>query len=89
MNRLSYQKTGLAIGLFLGGWHLLWSVLVLAGAGQQLINFVLWAHMLHLQYVVGPFDLMASTTLILGTFVSGYLLGLVFTYVWNLFHRST
>lgn len=88
MNYLNYQKTGLAVGLFLGGWHLIWSLLVLIGVGQALINFVLWAHMIHLEYIVGPFDLTAALTLVVITFIFGYFLGLAFAYIWNKLHKS-
>ncbi len=88
MNHLNYQKTGMAVGFFLGGWHLLWSLLVLIGVGQPLIDFVLWAHMMHMQWVVGPFDLTAAATLVGITFVFGYLFGLAFAYIWNVLHKS-
>ncbi len=59
------KKLGLVVGAFLGGWHLVWSILVATGLGQALYNFILWAHMIHLKIVIGPFDLAASATLIL------------------------
>lgn len=87
MNNLNINKTGLVVGLFLGGWHLLWSLLVLTGVGQALIDFVLWAHMIHLPYVVGPFELLAAITLIILTSLVGYVLGAAFAWAWNRIHR--
>lgn len=87
MNNLNINKTGLVVGLFLGGWHLLWSLLVLTGVGQALIDFVLWAHMIHLPYVVGPFELLAAVTLIILTSLVGYALGAAFAWAWNRIHR--
>ena len=87
MHILNTQKTGFTVGLLLGGWHLLWSFLVLTGLGQPLINFVLWAHMIHLPYVVGPFDITAALTLIIFTSLMGFIIGWVFAYVWNWLHR--
>ncbi len=88
MNHLNSQKVALAVGFFLGGWHLVWSLLVAVGMGQPLLDFVLWAHMIHLQFVVGPFDLTASLTLVILTFLIGYVFGLAFAYIWNLLHRN-
>jgi hypothetical protein len=83
---LNVQKTGLALGMFLGGWHLVWSVLVALGVAQAIYDFILWAHMIHLQLTVGPFDVLAAGTLILVTFVAGYGCGLFFALVWNWLH---
>ncbi|OGG59770.1 hypothetical protein A2765_04245 [Candidatus Kaiserbacteria bacterium RIFCSPHIGHO2_01_FULL_56_24] len=84
---LTIHKTGLIVGLFLGGWHLIWSFLVLTGIGQVLIDFVLWAHMVHLPYVVGPFEFTAALMLIIMTTFVGYVLGAAFAWAWNRIHR--
>ena len=88
MNKLNVHTTGLVVGLLLGGWHLLWSFLVALGWGQSLIDFVLWAHMIHLPYVVGPFDLTAACTLIVLTAAVGYVIGAVFAGIFNALHRA-
>jgi len=88
MNQLNQQKTALTVGVFLGGWHLVWSALVALGVGQLLIDFILWAHMIHLQYVVGPFEFSAAAVLIVVTFILGYVSGWTFAYLWNRLHRS-
>ncbi len=87
MQKFNANKTGLAFGLFLGGWHLVWSVLVFTGLGQVLWDFVLWAHMIHLQFVIGPFDLFASLCLIAFTSVSGYVMGYTIAWAWNWAHK--
>jgi hypothetical protein len=86
MNQLNQQKTALAVGLFLGGWHTVWSVLVAIGAGQMIYDFVLWAHMIHLSITIGPFDPLASVTLIAITFITGYVFGYAFACIWNKLH---
>jgi len=88
MNHLSVSKTALAVGLFLSGWHLVWSLLVALGWGQPLLDFALWAHMIHIQFVIGPFELYAALLLIIVTFLIGCALGCVFAYLWNWLHRS-
>ena len=85
---LDRNKTGFAVGLFLGGWHLLWALLVASGWGQAFIDFVLWLHMVHLQYMVGPFSLLQASALVVLTSLSGYLLGWLFALAWNAAHRA-
>lgn len=81
------NKVGLVFGSLLGGWHLVWSLLVLSGFAQSIYDFILWAHMIHLQIVTGPFDAIAALTLVVVTAVGGYVVGYTSAWVWNRFHR--
>lgn len=65
---------------------MVWSLLVLSGFGQTLSDFVFWAHMIHVDVVIGPFDLVAAVTLVLMTTVVGYILGYLGAWVWNRMH---
>ena len=85
---LSTGKTALAVGVFLGGWHVIWSLLVALNWAQPLYDFILWAHMIHLQLTIGPFDLAAAATLVVVTFLVGCVIGYVFAVIWNWFHRA-
>jgi hypothetical protein len=49
---------------------------------------VLWAHMIHLQLTIGPFEVAAATALVVVTFVSGWVIGCVFAIIWNWFSSS-
>jgi len=89
MHHLSPTKTALAVGVFLGSWHLIWSLLVALNWGQPLYDFILWAHMIHLQLTIGPFVLVAATVLVVVTFLIGCAIGYVFAVIWNWFHRAT
>lgn len=71
----------------LGGWHLLWSILVLTGVAQAIYDFVLWTHMIHLNIVIGPFVATAALTLIVVTSLVGYILGYLGALVWNKVHK--
>ena len=44
MIHLGPQKSGLVLGALVGGWHLLWAIIVAAGWGQAFIDFILWMH---------------------------------------------
>ena len=85
--RASAHKVGLVLASVLGGWHLIWSLLVLTGVGQVLYDFILWAHMIHLAIIIGPFNLAASLTLIVITTIFGYIIGWIATLIWNRVHQ--
>lgn len=81
------SKVGLVFGAVLGGWHLLWSVLVFLGMAQGIYDFILWAHMIRIPIAIGPFDAKAALTLVVLTSVMGYAFGYVAAWVWNRVHR--
>ena len=82
------NKVGLVFGALFGGFHLVWSLLVLFGVAQAIYDFVLWAHMVHLPLTIGPFDATAAVTLVIITALMGYVLGHIGAWVWNRVHRS-
>ena len=81
------NKIGLVIGALLGGWHLLWSLLVAIGWAQPFIDFIFWAHMIRPIYMIKPFDAIAAGTLIVVTGGMGYVMGYVGAVLWNKLHR--
>jgi hypothetical protein len=81
------HKVGLVIAALIGGWHMIWSVLVLIGWAQPILDFVFWAHMIKPVYCVKPFDPMAAVMLIVITAVIGYIFGFVGAIIWNRLHR--
>ncbi|MDP3725602.1 MAG: hypothetical protein Q8R36_00215 [bacterium] len=82
------NKVGLVFAALFGGVHVLWSILVFLGWAQPLVNFILWAHMIQVLYVVGPFDALASATLIVVTAFVGYVVGSVVSVIWNKVHQG-
>lgn len=82
------HKVGLVFGALIGGWHLVWSALVLLQLAQPILDFIFWAHMIRPVYVIKPFDLSAAVTLILITAASGYVFGFVGAIIWNRLHRQ-
>jgi len=81
------NKVGLVIGALIGGWHLVWSILVLLGGAQPIIDFIFWAHMIQPIYVIKSFSISASLTLIVITAVMGYIFGYIGAMIWNKLHR--
>ena len=80
------NKVGLVFAAVLGGWHLIWAILVLLGWAQRIIDFIFWAHMIQPVYVIKPFDPLAAVTLIIITAVIGYIFGFVGALIWNKLH---
>jgi hypothetical protein len=81
------NKVGLVVGALIGGWHFVWSLLVLIGWAQPIIDFFFWAHMIWPVYYVKPFDSVAAVALIVITAVIGYILGFLGAVIWNKLHR--
>jgi hypothetical protein len=77
------NRVGLVGAALLGGWHLVWSILVATGVGQAIYDFILWAHMIRLSIVIGPFNPSAAATLVLMTALLGYVIGYTGAWVWN------
>ncbi len=77
------NKVGLIVGLFLGGWHAFWSLLIFIGLAQPLIDWIFWLHMITPVYHVTGFNATQAGLLILVTFGIGYLAGYLFAMLWN------
>jgi len=76
-------SVGLALGLFLAGFHALWASLVLIGAAQPLINFIFLLHMIRPPYVVEPFSFGSAVALVIVTGVMGFVVGSVLGLLWD------
>jgi hypothetical protein len=86
--RVNVQKTAVVLGTLIAGCHIFWTLLILTGWAQPVLNFVFWAHMIQPVYVVKSFDPRAAITLVVITFFSGYALGLFGAILWNKLHRT-
>ena len=87
MKTINPNKVGLVLGTLLGGWHVLWALLVALGWAQAVIDFVFWLHFLRPVYVVGPFNPGIALILIAITAAIGYAFGYLFGALWNWVHR--
>jgi hypothetical protein len=87
MNPLNPYKTGLVLAILMAVVHLFWAVLVAAGWGQVLLDFIFWIHHIKPTYVVEHFEVSRALLLVTFTFLSGYCCGAVLAVVWNRLHR--
>jgi len=81
-------KTGIVVGIVLGGWHLCWSALVAAGWAQRVADFIFWMHFIKPVYAVEPFEISRAIILVLVTAAIGFAAGAVGAWAWNLLHTS-
>lgn len=86
MHHINKQKAAVTVGLFFSGWHIFWSLLVALGVAQALMDFILWAHMINIQFIVGPFNFTAALVLVTLTTVIGYVFGWILAFLWNWLH---
>lgn len=82
------HKAGLVGAIILGGFHVLFSVLVFLGWAQSLVNFSMWAHMVQSGPVFLAFDATAAVTVIIVASCIGYAVGFVLSTVWNKVHSA-
>ena len=85
---MNANRVGLVFAALLGGWHVLWSLLVLLGWAQPILDFVFWAHMIKPVYRVQRFDPAAAATHIIVTTGLGYAFGFVGAVIWKRLRRE-
>jgi hypothetical protein len=83
MAKLSTTTTGLVLGAMIGGMHLFWSLLVAAGWGQPIINFIFWIHFIKPIYLIEPFESIRAVSLVVVTSIIGFMLGWAAAWLWN------
>ena len=86
--KLKENSIALIFGIFMGLWHAFWSLLVLVGLAQVILDFVYGIHFLNNPFTVASFNLVTALTLIVFTSVVGYIAGWVFAIIWNKAHKA-
>ncbi len=86
MAKLKAHKPALVVGLFMGGLHALWALLVaiMPGALQSFLNWVFNIHFLQPIWVLTPFNFLNALILTIFTFIVGYVDTWVFLWIWSL-----
>lgn len=81
MPTVNAWKLGLVLGVFLGGYHLAWALLVAVGWAQPVLDFILRVHFIAPVWKVTPFNLGDAALLVGATggigAVAGWLIGLM------------
>jgi hypothetical protein len=80
---INKNKTGLTFGFLISSMHFFWSILVVFGIAQIMLDFVLNIHMLDMPVIVMPFSLIKALELIVVTFIVGYVFGYLMAFFWN------
>jgi hypothetical protein len=75
MKHVRPHTVGLVFGSFLVIWHVVWSVLVAAGAPQAVIDFILRSHMITPPNGIAEFHLSTAAGLVLVNAGIGYIVG--------------
>ena len=81
--KLNVSKTALMFGTFAGLMHTVWSLMVFFGFAQAYLDWMIGLHFLVNPFTVSAFNWGTAITLIAATFVIAYLVGWVFSTVWN------
>lgn len=85
--KLQEKQVALVVGSFVAAWHVVWALLIVLGWAQGWIDFIFGLHMVNNPPVVAPFNLGTAVTLIIITFIVGYIGGWVFAMLWNRLHK--
>lgn len=65
------------LGLFFGGLHALWALMVYTGFAQVYVNWIFGLHFLSNPFWIQPFKIETALTLVAFTFVVGYVAGFI------------
>ena len=82
------NQAGLVMALLLGGFHLMWAMIVASGLAQGLMNFIFWLHFIRAVHVIETFEPLRAAGLVLLTSIIGYVIGSVFALLWNRLNRG-
>jgi hypothetical protein len=79
---MNKNKTGLAVGYFFALIHLIWALMVwlMPSQLQSCLNWIFDLHGLEPIWILTSMTLMKAITLIIVTFIIGYIIGWVYAF---------
>ena len=83
MHKLNIHRTGLAVGTFFGLVHAVWAVVVGMGFAQSKLDFLYGMHFISVPVEILDFSWGGALGLVVMALVAGYIIGSVFSFVWN------
>ena len=83
---LNNNNVGLALGGFMAVFHAAWSLSVLFGWAQSILDFVFRIHFMNNPITMGTFSFATALILIIFTAIIGYIFGWIFAWLWNMLH---
>jgi len=85
MKKCKCNRPALAAGLFLGGLHAVWALLVaiMPRALQSFLDWIFNIHFLEPIWVLTAFNFWSAVALTIVTFVIGYVTTLLFVCLWK------
>ena len=86
--QLTKTSAGLTIGILLAFVHLLWSILVVTGVAQVVMDWIFKLHMLSNPFQVQAFDIGTALALVAMTFVVGFVMGWLLALLHNFLHKE-
>ncbi len=84
MTNISKSRAGVVVGSLIGLSHLMWSLLVVLGLAQLVIDWIFRLHFIQPPYTITAFNLGTAVILIVVTSVIGFVMGWLFAAIWNL-----
>lgn len=88
MNNSSKNQAGIALGALFSLMHTLWVATVALGVSQSIVDLLESGHFLSSTYSTTAFDPVTAVAGIIGAGVTGYIIGWIFVYLYNLTGRK-
>lgn len=86
--KLKLGGTAMVLGIFVALMHAIWMLMIYLGLAQIYLNWIFGLHLITNPYKVLPFNFGTALTLIIVTFIVGYIMGWVFAFIWNRLHKG-
>lgn len=84
MTSVPRNQAGITLGLLFALMHTGWLALVATGLAGPVMNAIEQAHFLSLQHTVLTPTLPTVIAGIIGAFITGYIFGAAFAFLWNM-----